>query len=155
MKYLIIAILSALVSFSVAADTNFELDVIRGSKGEPKIIYNGDEWVKVTSAAAYDVYVPRVILADKGKEAYRFFGMTVFNKEESFSIIPVPVKKIYSFGILKCKESRLYLAGDFFTDSNDIIVHSQEHDWGTYITDMGVPNTIRNDVYNAVCKESI
>ena len=154
MKQLLIAV-ALFVSASVFAANNFDIDVIRDKDGNAVIIYNQDDWKLITKTANYDVYVPKQLLGDKGKTVHNFHGMTIFHKEQSYSYITGGVKKIYSYGILNCETAKLYLMGDFFTSDKDVVRYYQTHDWGTYITDMDVPNTSRNDVYNAVCKDSI
>ena len=154
MKQLLIAV-ALFVSASVFAANNFDIDVIRDKDGNAVIIYNHDDWKLITKTANYDVYVPKELLGDKGKNVHNFHGMTIFHKEQSYSYITGGVKKIYSYGILNCEMAKLYLMGDFFTSDKDVVIYYQTHDWGTYITDMDVPNTSRNDVYNAVCKDSI
>lgn len=154
MKQLFLAVL-LLVSASVFAENNFDIDVIKDKDGNAIVIYNADDWKLITKTANYDVYVPKELLRVKEKGALTFQGMTIFNKEQTYSYITGGVKKIYSYGILNCDTAKLFLMGDFFTSSKEIVLFYQTHDWGTYITDMDVPNTSRNDVYNAVCKESI
>jgi len=154
MKHLLIA-LALLVSASVFAENNFDIDVIKDKDGNAVIIYNVDDWKLITKTANYDVYVPRELLKEKDKNILTFQGMTIFHKEQKYSYITGDVKKIYSYGILNCDTAKLYLMGDFFASSKEVVLFYQTHDWGTYITDMDVPNTSRNDVYNAVCKESI
>jgi hypothetical protein len=154
MKQLILAVV-LLVSTSVFAESSFDIDVIQDKDGNAVIIYNQDDWKLITKTANYDVYVPRQLLKEKDKNILTFHGMTIFHKEQIYSYIKGGVKKIYSYGILNCDIAKLYLMGDFFTDNKEVVLFYQTHDWGTYITDMDVPNTSRNDVYNAVCKESI
>lgn len=154
MKQLFVALV-LLVSASVFAENNFDIDVIKDKDGNPIVIYNQDDWKLITKTAHYDVYVPKELLKQKDKNILTFQGMTIFNKEQTYSYISGNVKKIYSYGILNCDIAKLYLMGDFFVDKKEVILFYQTHDWGTYITDMDVPNTSRNDVYNAVCKDSI
>jgi hypothetical protein len=154
MKQLLIAI-ALFVSSSVFAENNFDIDVIKDKDGNAVIIYNPDDWKLITKTANYDVYVPRELLKEKDKTVLNFQGMTIFHKEQKYSYINGDVKKIYSYGILNCDTAKLYLMGDFFTSSKEVVLFYQTHDWGTYITNMDVPNTSRNDVYNAVCKDSI
>ena len=154
MKQLIVA-LSLLVSVSVFAENNFDIDVIKDKDGNAVIIYNSDDWKLITKTAHYDVYVPKELLKEKNKNVLTFQGMTTFHKEQTYSYITGGVKKIYSYGVLNCETAKLYLMGDFFASSKEVVIYYQTHDWGTYITDMDVPNTSRNDVYNAVCKDSI
>jgi hypothetical protein len=154
MKQLFLAV-ALFVSASVFAENNFDIDVIRDKDGNAVIIYNSDDWKLITKTANYDVYVPKELLRDKNKTILNFQGMTIFHKEQTYSYIEGGVKKIYSYGILNCEAAKLYLMGDFFTSSKEVVVYYQTHDWGTYITNMDVPNTSRNEVYNAVCKDSI
>lgn len=154
MKQLLIA-LALFVSASVFAENNFDIDVIKDKDGNAIIIYNQDDWQLITKTAHYDVYVPKELLREKDKNILTFQGMTIFHKEQNYSYIKGDVKKIYSYGILNCDIAKLYLMGDFFVSNKEVVLFYQTHDWGTYITDMDVPNTSRNDVYNAVCKDSI
>jgi hypothetical protein len=154
MKQLLIAI-ALFVSTSVFAKNNFDIDIIKDKDGNHSIIYNTDDWKLITKTANYDVYVPTELLRDKGKTVHTFHGMTVFHKEQTYSYIPGGVKKMYSYGILNCDTAELYLMGDFYASSKEVVLFHQTHDWGTYITNMNVPNTSRNEVYNAVCKDSI
>lgn len=154
MKYLYAILVSLVLSTSVAAE-ELDLSFSKQPDGSVKIVYDEDKWVKVTSAADYDVLVAKELIGNKKEKVHKFIGLTSFYKDSSFPTIQAPVRKIYSYGILNCKDSSLYLLGDFFIDAQDTIVYSQKHEFGTYITDMSVPNSVRNDIYNVVCKESI
>lgn len=154
MKQLLLAF-ALFVSASVFAENNFDIDVIKDKDGNAVIIYNQDDWKLITKTANYDVYVPKELLRQSEKNVLTFQGMTTFNKPQTYAYITGEVKKIYSYGILNCDTATLYLMGDFFVNSKEVVLYYQTHDWGTYITDMAVPNTSRNDVYNAVCKDSI
>ena len=154
MKQLLLAV-ALFVSASVFAENNFDIDVIKDKDGNAVIIYNADDWKLITKTANYDVYVPTQLLRDRGKTVHNFQGMTVFHKEQTYSYIKGGVKKMYSYGILNCETAKLFLMGDFFASSKEVVLYYQTHDWGTYITDMDVPNTSRNEVYSAVCKDSI
>ena len=49
----------------------------------------------------------------------------------------------------------MYLLLDLYTDENNIVHFRNENDMGTFVSDMNAPNTVRNDVYNLICKDSI
>ena len=57
--------------------------------------------------------------------------------------------------MLSCEQSKLYLLADFFVDAANTVRYTQTHDFGTYVTNLDVPNSIAKDIYNVVCGDTI
>jgi hypothetical protein len=121
---------------------------------EERIIHNSKDWYYVGKEKDYKVHIEKGMLNEK-QTSYEFHSVTEFDKPHTYSLIKEPVKRIYTYGIVNCTEANLYLLGDLFVDNNNIIVYRQYHEFGSYITNLSVDDTIRSVIYNVLCKETI
>ena len=65
------------------------------------------------------------------------------------------MSKIYSYGVLNCKEANLYILFEWYVDPDDTMVFKGTHEFGAYVVEMLTPTTARNDIYNQICKETV
>lgn len=152
MKRLLIALFAVLVSSSVFADVTLKFK--RNSDGTQTIIHQQDDWMFAVKASNYNVFVDKSIVSTKQKNV-EFHAITEFDDLQEYPQLPFKIKRIYSYGVLSCEQSKLYLLADFFTDASNTIRYTQSHDFGTYVTNLDVPNSIARDVYNVVCGDTI
>ena len=153
MKNIILALTLAITSLTASAKV-FELTFNKLESGHTQISTSQDAWLFISSESNYDVFIDKTMV-DTGLKQFTFHAMTVFKTPQVYNIITAPVHKIYTYGYLRCDEKKLYLLSDWFVDLNEVIVYSQNHEYGSYVTSLGDPNSIRNDVYNVLCGESI
>lgn len=152
MRHFLIALFAVLVSSSAFADLTLEFK--RNKDGTQTIIHKQEEWVFAVKASDYQVFVDRSLVNSKQKRV-EFHAITEFNTAQEYSQFPFKIKRIYSYGVLSCEEAKLYLLGDFFTDVQNTVRYTQSHEFGTYVTNLDVPNSIARDVYNIVCGDTI
>ena len=89
------------------------------------------------------------------KDMYEFHAATVYKKPFYNDAIKTEVSKIYSYGVLNCKEANLYILFEWYVDPDDTMVFKGTHEFGTYVVEMLTPTTARNDIYNQICKETV
>lgn len=138
-----------LVPFIAEAKEDFALEFIDKSV----IVDNTNDWVFVAAEGkVYNLYVSKDAIA-AGETRVPLHSKVEFLEKDGFKFdaLQQPIKRIFSFGIIDCENAALYLITDFFVDSNNKIVHMQEHEPGDYIVEMLTPNTPRNSLYKAVC----
>jgi|694.fasta_scaffold23701_6 hypothetical protein len=153
MKKLLAIILLAFASVTFAAN-EFKFHFIEEQESYT-IAYVDSDWKFVAKESTYQLYLNKGGFA-KSDEMFKMHSMIVFTDEVKYDQIPVPVKKIYSFGLIECDTAKLYLITDFFTDANNKIVWVQRHQMGDFITNLDAPNTPREQVFISVCgKEAI
>lgn len=153
MKKLLATILLSLSSFTFAM-TEFKLHFIE-EDDTYTIAYVDSDWEYVAKDTTYQLYLNKGGFS-KSDEMLKMHSMIVFNNEVTYQGIPVPVKKIYSFGLVDCDAAKLILLTDFFTDANNKIVWMQNHAMGEFVTTLDAPNTPRGQVFITMCgKEPI
>ena len=153
MKKLLAIVLLAFATITFAAN-EFKFHFIE-ENDDYTIAYTKTDWDFVAKESTYSLYLNKGGFAESN-DMLKMHSMIVFNNEVKYEQIPVPIKKIYSFGLVECDTAKLYLITDFFTDANNKIVWIQRHQMGEYITNLDIPNTPRKQVFIAVCgKEAI
>lgn len=146
----ILAVILLLVTTTVLA-AGFRFNFIPGDgDGVYSVAHDDLQWEMVAHDEKYDLYVNKggFEVVDK---YLRMHSMIVFHKDEQVSVITEPVKKIYSYGLVDCKNSVLFLISDFFTDSNNKVVWQQAHEMGSYITGLNDPGTPKYNVLVKMC----
>lgn len=152
MKRLLIVLFTILITSSALAEITLKFS--QNSDGSQSIIHKQEEWLFVVKAGDYKVFVDRSLVNSKQKNV-EFHAITEFNDPREYPQFPYKIKRIYSVGVLSCEQSKLYLLSDFFTDVTNTVRYTQSHEFGTYVTDLDVPNSIARDVYNVVCGDTI
>ena len=119
-----------------------------------QIVHRQSDWQYATRTDTFKVYVEKGMIGYKN-ETFEFHSYVEYVPPKQFDYIDGKTKRIYTFGVLSCSEGKLYLLLDLYTDENNIVHFRNENDMGTFVSDMNAPNTVRNDVYNLICKDSI
>jgi hypothetical protein len=119
-----------------------------------QIIVNESDWTKVSHNESYDLYLATEMIG-VGPQASKMHSMVIFHQDPGVMMggLPVPIKRIFSFGLIDCGRSRLTLLNDWFVDVTNQVVYNQNHEPGEYLVDLSTPATARNDAYLAVCKQ--
>jgi len=152
MKNLLVTLL--LVLSSSIASAELTLDFKANSDGTRTIIHKKEEWFFVVKAANYDVYIDKDIAGRKQKNI-EFHAVTEFHSLQQYTQFPFEIKRIYTYGILSCEQEKLYLLSDLFADEKNVIRYTQSHDFGSYVTNLDVKNSIARNVYDVVCGDTI
>ncbi len=156
MKYLFSLILVMFMTTAIASKPpEYKLDIVPiPNTDDELIVHNPQDWEFVDKSADYKVYVEKGMLGYKN-EMFEFHAVTEYDVPAPMSFTDIPIKRIYSYGVLNCKEANLYLLIDLYVDVHNKIIMRQYHEFGSYVSNMNNPNTIRYNVYNLLCKESV
>lgn len=155
MKYLLAFIMAASLSFNVTAkQKDFNLNIQQTDNGKETIHYVPDAWEFVTESTTYKVSVEKGALRTD-QDAVEFHSVTVFNEPFFYDSIGSLVDKIYTYGVLSCKEKNLFVFNEVYVDPKEIIVFNSIHEFGSFVVELESPNTMRNDILKAVCNKSI
>lgn len=146
--------MAALFTIVVQAAESYRLPSIELPNGTVKIPFIEHEWTLSVERADWDLYVEKGVLKDH-QAIYEFHAATVYKQPFYNEMTKSDVSKIYTYGVLNCKEANLYILFEWFTDPNENVVFRSTHEFGSYTVEMLTPNTARNEVYNQVCKETI
>lgn len=154
MKRLFLFVMAALVAITAYAAESYRLPSIELPNGTVKIPFIENEWALSVERADWDLYVEKGMLKEH-QAMYEFHAATVYKQPFYNEMTKSDVSKIYTYGVLNCKEANLYILFEWFTDPNENVVFRSSHEFGAYTVEMLTPNTARNEVYNQVCKEMI
>ena len=154
MKRLFFFVMAALFAIVVQAAESYRLPSIELPNGTVKIPFIEQEWTLSVERADWDLYLEKGVLKEH-QTIYEFHAATVYKQPFYNEMTKSDVSKIYTYGVLNCKEANLYILFEWFTDPNENVVFRSTHEFGSYTVEMLTPNTARNEVYNQVCKEML
>lgn len=154
MKKILAIILLAAVSLAFAA-TEFRLHFIEEGN-DTFVAFAETNWEYIAKEDPYQLSLNKGGFNKNENNMLKMHSMIVFDSPREYKNISVPVKKIYSYGLVDCENAKLYLITDFFTDANEKLVWVQRHAMGSFVTDLDAPNTPRGLVFIKMCgKEAI
>jgi hypothetical protein len=143
------------VMFAFTANAEpYRLPFVELQNGSTKIPFVEHEWVLGTERTDWLLYLEKGMLKEH-KSMYEFHGATVYKKPYYSDSIRTEISKIYTYGVLNCKEANLYILIEWYVDVNENIVFKSTHEFGAYVVEMLTPSSARNDIYNQLCKETI
>jgi hypothetical protein len=143
------------VMFAFTANAEpYRLPFVELQNGSTKIPFVEHEWVLGTERTDWLLYLEKGMLKEH-KSMYEFHGATVYKKPYYSDSVRTEISKIYTYGVLNCKESNLYILIEWYVDVNENIVFKSTHEFGAYVVEMLTPSSARNDIYNQLCKETI
>lgn len=144
----IIFLLIALTFSTIATAVDFELK----TDNTGVITHESSDWVLTSKAANFDLYVNHSAIGST-ERVTAIYSVVEFHQPGGFRFeaLPVPVKRIYSFGLLECKNGIMNLLASWYVDTNNKIVYNQSHSLDSYLVDMREKNTSRNDLFRVVC----
>lgn len=130
------------------AEDEFRLSIIDNTKVE----INKADWSYLSNEGTYDFYITKVNL-HIGKGFHKVHTIVEFKEElgKPYANLQAPVKRIISYGYMSCEEQVFYLIGQIYLDVSDNIIYSEEHEFGTFRSEVTAPNTVRNKSYMKVC----
>ena len=146
------SIVAAIVfCFAITASANSEFKL--KFKDEVTIDVTKSDWELAAVEGNYHLFIEKSSKS-AGKKHVNLHTMIEFDDPAGFKFeaLSVPVKRIFSFGVLDCENATFYLFNDFFVNAGNQILHIQKHEPEEYMVDMMEPNTARNKVYLMVCK---
>lgn len=146
--------MAALIAFTAYAAEQYRLPFVELQNGITKIPFVEHEWVLAVERADWFLYVEKGML-NKNQDMHEFHATTVYKTPFYNNSIKSEVSKIYTYGVLNCKEANLYILFEWFVDPDETLVFKSSHEFGAYTVEMLTPFTARNDVYNQICKDSV
>ncbi len=117
-----------------------------------QINHDFNDWVTAAATTQYELQVNKTSIAS-GESVVSIHTVTEFYPPDGIAIqqLNVPIKRIYSYGIMECKNSIFHLLNDWFVDKTGQIVYSQSYEIGSYEVDLSAKNTPRNDLFLLIC----
>ena len=153
MQRLFLFVMAVMFAFTANAEP-YRLPFVELQNGSTKIPFVEHEWVLGTERTDWLLYLEKGMLKEH-KSMYEFHGATVYKKPYYSDSVRTEISKIYTYGVLNCKESNLYILIEWYVDVNENIVFKSTHEFGAYVVEMLTPSSARNDIYNQLCKETI
>ena len=153
-RLITLVMLVALSLPASAKQKDFNLNIQRLDNGKETIHYKPTDWEFVTESTTYKVNVEKGALRTD-QDSVEFHSVTIFNEPFFYDSVGSLVDKIYTYGILSCKEKTLFVFNEMFVDPKEIIVFNSIHEYGSFVVELESPNTMRNDILKAVCNKSI
>ena len=145
MRYFIFALLISVVGVANSFELKFS--------DPTQIVHNNSDWALASRSATYDFFV-NIESVGTNDSTVRVHTVVAFTDPAggNFDQLSVPISRIYSFGIMECKNGIFNLLNDWFVDNTNQVVYTQLHPLDSYIVEMKTPNTPRNDLFRLVCK---
>lgn len=144
-------LLAAMFIFSTgAAAEEFKLQFTDPTQ----INHNSNDWIVAATTSKYELYVNKTSVSS-AEETVSIHTVVEFYPPSGVTMaqLNVPVKRIYSYGVLECRKGIFHLLNDWFVDKNNQVIYNQSHELGTYDVDMRPKNTPRNDLLLLVCNK--
>ena len=154
MKYLFSFIIAVLLSFPSFASDGYRLPFVELQNGVTKIPFVESEWTLGTERSDWLLYIERGMLKER-KSMVEFHAVTVYKKPYFSDVLKSDVSKIYTYGVLDCKQSTLHILYEWYVNPDETMIFTSSHEFGAYAVDMAASGTARNEIYNQICKESI
>lgn len=153
MKHLFSFVMAVLFSLSSQA-AEYRLPFVEIQGGVTKIPFVEREWTLGSEREDWLLYIENGML-NKYKETYEFHAVTAYKTPYYSDGLKSMVSKIYTYGILNCKQSVLNIFYEWYVDSEETLIFKSSYDFGAYTVEMSTPNSARNEIYNQICKETI
>lgn len=154
MKYLFSFVMAVLISLPSFASDGYRLPFVELQNGVTKIPFVESEWTLGSEASDWLLYIEKGMLK-KHQNMYEFHAATVYKKPFYSDGLKTDVSKIYTYGVLNCKDANLYILFEWYVDPDESLIFRGSYEFGAYTVEMLTPNSARNDVYNQICKESV
>ena len=122
--------------------------------GITKVPFIDKEWIISADRDDWSLYIEKGMY-DEHKSMYEFHAVTAYKQPYYSDGLKAFVDKIYTYGVLSCKEGNLHILFEWYVDPNETLIHRSSFEFGAYAVDMTTPDTARNEVYNQICGESV
>lgn len=153
MKRLFLFVTAVLISLS-SHSAEYRLPFVELQNGITKIPFVEKEWTLGSDRDGWSLYIEKGMLEQR-KLMHEFHAVTSYKKPYYSDGLKTMVSKIYTYGILDCKDAKLSILFEWFVDPDETLIHRSGFEFGAYTIDMTAPNSARNEVYNHICKEMI
>ena len=121
---------------------------------EKFIKYNSNDWQLAAQTTQFDLYINKLSIATIDKVPAIHSLVEFYDPNGvKFEAFPTPIKRIYTYGVLECKNGLFHLLTSWYVDKNDEIIFTQIHEYGTYEVEVLTKNTPRNDLFLLVCSK--
>lgn len=139
--------LSLLFCLSAFADsTQFQLNI----ENDKKIIHNDDDWVFIKEENIYDFFLSKKITQVE-RNVYELHTVITFSIPYTYAAFDEPTHKIYTYGLLNCREKMFMLLTQIYVKSDSEIQSIQPFRSGEYISEVEQRGTARNEMYLKIC----
>lgn len=152
MKFMLALLFVTLSAF--AEQKNFSLIILKQPDDTYKVTYNSTDWLFVADTPTYNVFVEKNALSTN-EDTVDFHSITYFKEPQRFDGLYEPVDKIYSYGIMDCNNSLLYIISELYVNVDQTVIFSDNFDPGSRMINMNDPGTIRYDILQPVCNKLI
>lgn len=143
-----------LLSFIFLYANCFAQDFSITFENQDKIKHNSNDWEISARTTQFELYINKYSIATKEKVPAIYSLVEFYDPNGTkFEAFPTPVKKIYTYGIMECKNGIFHLLTSWYVDKNDKIIFKQMHEFGTYEVEVLTKNTPRNDLFLLVCSK--
>ena len=153
MKYLFSFVMAVLISLP-SYSAEYRLPFVESQDGFTKIPFIENEWILGAGRDEWDLYIEKGML-DRHKEIYDFHAVTAYKTPYYSEGLKNKISKIYTYGVLNCKQANLYILYEWYTDVDETVIYTSSFEFGAYTVEMVTPDTARNEIYNQICKETI
>ena len=153
MKYLFSFIIAVLVSLP-AYSTEYRLPFVELQNGVTKLPFIEKEWILASDRDEWSLYGEKGMY-DNNKAIHEFHALTAYKKPYFSDGLKTLIDKIYTYGVLDCRQGYLYILFEWYVDPDETLIHRSGFEFGAYTVEMTTPDSARNEIYNQICKESI
>jgi hypothetical protein len=116
------------------------------------VSYNSEDWQLAAQSNLYSLFIHKKSL-NTGDLVVEMTSMVEFHNLDGYKYKAMSenTKRIYTYGIIECKNGLLNLMNGWYVDKTDKIIYTEDHLVIEYQVDLREPNTPRNDLYKLVC----
>lgn len=150
----LLALLLVISSLSFAKQKEYTLPIESIDDQTDKITFIADEWQYVTEASDFKLLVEKGAIGSD-QEYVQYHSVTVFNKPFFYDTLNDVVDKIYTYGIMNCKDKVLVIGNELYVRPDEIVIYRSGYEYGTYVINMDAAKSLRIQILNAVCNKSI
>lgn len=143
-------LLSLLFLHSLCFSQDFSLTF----ENQDKIKHNSNDWESAATTTQFELYINKGSIATTEKVPAIHSLVEFYDPNGvKFEAFPTPIKRIYTYGVLECKNGLFHLLTSWYVDKNHKIIFKQMHEFGTYEVEVLTKNTPRNDLFLLVCSK--
>ena len=147
-KFLLIALF---LFFSVARADGYNLTFT----DDKHIVYNDTVWQLAAQTNLYNLFVHKKSL-NTSESVVEMTSMLIFHDPNGYkyNAIPDSALRIYTYGIIECRNGLLNLLTSWYVDKTERIIYTEIHAIDSYLVDLRESNTPRNDLFRLVCTKN-
>ncbi len=135
-------------SLPLNAREEFKLNVTENEE----IVHSENDWIYLSDEGPYFFYVNNYGYITNEEGLYKVHSLVILKELRDFPPIANKVKKVYTYGLMSCKNKIFYLLNSFYVSETDKIIYAHNYPPGEYKVEVATPNTARNLSYKKVCE---